>query len=334
MKTKTIEARLGPPLPAVLRELADKLLADDWVRHATADDSSVYYIIGVKAHAADQGGQIEHLSFSVPPGGNVTVLGERQVHAQVASRKPEEYYLRRARKQLESTGIEPGEIDRFLDLFERGEDFSPVVAPWHINQPARFEAFINVLHALALRRGANVDDLATESERRGAIDAALEKVYLDELSRLFESLVIRAGSLEELEFNDAQLNEASRCFLYGFFRGAVVLSASALETNLRAAVGPSGVERVDRPASTSRKRGFFNLLVDEADAQAVLGSRTRPGEEPPLVAYSRRIFAERTKVVHKGFVPTKQLAEELLTHTREVIEYIHEHRTNPPRHEA
>jgi hypothetical protein len=336
MKTKTIKARLGPPLPTVLRELADKLIADDWVRHSTADDSSVYYLVGVKAHTADQEGQVEHLSLSVPLGGKVTVVGERQVHAQVASPKPGDFYLRRARQQLESTGIEPSEINAFLDLFERGEDFSPVVAPWHINQPVRFDAFVNVLHALALRRGATVDDLATESERRGAIDAAIEKVYLDEISRLFESLVSRARPLEQLRFEDAQLNEASRCFLYGFFRGAVVLCASALETNLRAAVGPSGVARVDERTSISngRRRGFFNCLVDDADSKAVLGPRTRPGEEPPLVGYSRSIFSERTKVVHKGVVPTKDLAEELLMKARQVIEYIREHRTNPPRHEA
>jgi hypothetical protein len=58
------------------------------------------------------------------------------------------------------------------------------------------------------------------------------------------------------------------------------------------------------------------------------------GEEPPLVGYSRKIFEERTKVVHKGLVPTKELAEELLTKGRQVIEYVHEHYAKPPRHEA
>lgn len=99
---KTIEAHFGPPLPTVLRELADKLIADGWVRHATADDSSVYYIIGVKAHAADQEGQLEHLSLSVPLGGRVTVVGERQVHAQVASRKSGDYYRRSSRRFMGS----------------------------------------------------------------------------------------------------------------------------------------------------------------------------------------------------------------------------------------
>jgi len=46
MKTKTVEAHLGPPLPRVLRELADKLIAGDWVRYATTDGSSAYYIAG------------------------------------------------------------------------------------------------------------------------------------------------------------------------------------------------------------------------------------------------------------------------------------------------
>jgi hypothetical protein len=39
---------------------------------------------------------------------------------------------------------------------------------------------------------------------------------------------------------------------YGFFRGAVVMSASALESSLRVAVGPAGVERAERGAGRNR----------------------------------------------------------------------------------
>ena len=40
---------------------------------------------------------------------------------------------------------------------------------------------------------------------------------------------------------------------YGFFRGAVVMmSASALVSNLRVAVGPAGVERAERGAGRNR----------------------------------------------------------------------------------
>jgi hypothetical protein len=76
----------------------------------------------------------------------------------------------------------------------------------------------------------------------------------------------------------------------------------------------------------------INLLVDEADSKTVLGTRCRLGEEPVLVGYSRRIFEERTRVVHKNLAPTRELAEELVTKAREVIEHLHERAA--PGHEA
>ena len=124
MKTKIIEARVGPSLPTVVREVADKLIADDWVRYATGDDSSVFYILGVTAHDSDQNGEVDYPLLSVPRVGKVSIIGERQVHAQVVSVKSGDYYVRRWREQLESTGIDAHEIDRFLDLFDHGGDFS------------------------------------------------------------------------------------------------------------------------------------------------------------------------------------------------------------------
>jgi hypothetical protein len=319
MKTKRIEAHRGPPLSTVLREVVERLVADDWVKYATDDGRSLYYVVGVKAQEADANG-LDHLSLFAPSGGNVTVVGERQLHSQVARPRPGEYYLQRAKTRLQSTGIESVEIERFLEMFERGEDFSAVAGQWGLRRSDRFAAFIDVLQALALCRGVSVDEIATDAERAAAIGAAIQKVYLEELSRLFPGILRRAGPLEQLDFVDDQLNEASRCFLYGFFRAAVVLSASALETNLIAAIGPSGAEQVDDRAYQRGGKGYFNRLVDEA--HDVLGPRDRLGEEPPLVRYSREIFAERTKVVHKGLNPSKDAAEELLLKARQVIEHL------------
>jgi hypothetical protein len=124
--------------------------------------------------------------------------------------------------------------------------------------------------------------------------------------------------------------------LYGFFRAAVVLCGSALESNLRNAIGPNGVTRVDLRTRTEegRGRGFFDCLVDEADSQGALGKRVRPGEEPELVTYSRRVFDARTNVVHKGSAPTSTVAEELLTKSREVIDFIRSASQGNVSHEA
>jgi hypothetical protein len=127
---------------------------------------------------------------------------------------------------------------------------------------------------MVIEKGIEPDDSSTEAQRREELQVAVHKIYLREISALYEGVTRRATSLEALTFSDPQLNEASRCFLYGFFRGTITLSASALESSLRVALGPGGVERVDKRASN---RGFFNRLVDEADSQSLLGSRTRPG---------------------------------------------------------
>jgi hypothetical protein len=42
-----IEVRFpGPALPVVLRELVDRLCADDWYRLSTDDGSKFYYVVG------------------------------------------------------------------------------------------------------------------------------------------------------------------------------------------------------------------------------------------------------------------------------------------------
>lgn len=320
MKMKTGTVKLGPSLPIVLRELADRLIADDWVRHATADDSSVFYTLGVTAHDADQNGDVDHLSLSVPRGGMVSVIGERQVHAQVASLKSGDHYVRRWRTSLENTGIDAREIDTFLAFFERGDDFSSIVSGWHINRPDRFDAFINLLRAVLLRRGVSVEELATESERRHEIGAAIEKMYLDEICRVFQSLVARVGPLLELGFHDAQLNEASRCYLYGFFRATVQLSSSALEHCLSDAVGAEGLNHVRE--QSKEQKGFYGPLVEAAVSLGVLGRPERMGQPPVLASYSWEVFNLRNRVAHEGYEPQSREAGELLTKTRQVVEFV------------
>jgi hypothetical protein len=326
MKTIQIESHSGFPLTAALREIVARLNDDDWARWATDDGSSFYYIVGMKAHIEEQAG-IHHTSLSVGSGRPVSVVGEHQVHAQVASRRAGDYYQRQARIRLEAAGIGSGQIDRFLDLFDRG-DLQGAVAGWEINVPGtdRLDAFCNFLHALAVRRGVDVDTLATDVERKRELDIAVQKVHLDQLSRLFEGIVKRAGSLDTLTFDDAQLNEASRCYLYGFLRAAVVLSSTAVEKCLREAVGEAGLERVAVNVK-AKKGGFYSLLVAEATEQHVLGPRVRMGQGPVLASYSVEIFRLRNDVAHKGFEPTAAQAEELLTKARQVVEFVRTHQS-------
>ena len=307
-----------PLLTVAVQEVAAMLAADDWMRCATADDGSFYYIVGMKAHGNELADGSAHMSLTVPQGNPLSTLGEYQAHGQVAAQRSFDYYIRRAATRLESYGVD----SRLLRNFINGDLKDPSFLQGHLGSPGTesFRAFSDLLQAMLLAKGQA--PTATEAERRSDLSTAVQKLYLRELSQLYPSVVKRASSLDVLDFSDPQLNEASRCYLYGFFRGAVVLAASALETNLRAAIGDAGVDCVRGRQRSQSGGNFFGCLVDEADARGVLGKRIRPGQEAELVAYSREIFNRRNGVVHKGDDPTAMVAAELLGKAREVIEFI------------
>ena len=53
--------------------------------------------------------------------------------------------------------------------------------------------------------------------------------WLEEFAERYPKAVKRATTLEWLPFSDPQLREASRCYLYGFFRATVLIAVAALE---------------------------------------------------------------------------------------------------------
>lgn len=56
---------------------------------------------------------------------------------------------------------------------------------------------------------------------------------LKKLAERYPKVVKRASDFDWLSFSDLQVWEASRCYLYGFFRAAVLVAASALEDRLK-----------------------------------------------------------------------------------------------------
>ncbi len=319
MQKKTGSVDLSAPLTGVLDEISERLVADDWMRCATRDGRSFYYIVGVKAHTGELEGGADYIALSIPQGKPLTVLGEQQVHKQVAAPRSSDYYMRQAVSRLVALGVNREDVERFA---KGKHDLSVFKGQLGARGDERLAALGNLMEVLLLAEG--IEPEATEAETRAQRADAVQKVYLRELSQLYHKVVQRAASLEVLDLADPQLNEASRCYLYGFFRAAVVLGASALETTLLSAIPQQGINRLEKESRSEdgRKRGYFDLLVDEADRQGLLGQRLRVGEEPYLVVYSRDIFNRRTGVVHKGDDPTAADAEELLNKSREIIEYV------------
>jgi hypothetical protein len=243
----------------------------------------------------------------------VSPLREREVHAQVAATKSAEYYVRKAASRLENCGIDPTAIRGFMN-----GDLSSLAGQIGPPGTEQFAALSELLQALVMAKGIEPDDSLSEADRRLELNLAVQKVYLREICRLYERVVVRAAALESLAFSDPQLNEASRCYLYGFFRGTVILSASALETTLRSVIGPKGTARVN-----ASREGFFERPVDEAVAGQHLGSSQHIGGEPEIAVYSRMIFRKRNDVAHRNLDPTGRVAEEILNKTREVLEFVH-----------
>jgi hypothetical protein len=236
------------------------------MRCATDDGNSFYYIVGMRAHEAERNGGADHMSLSAPRRAPVSSLGEYQAHGQVAAPRSLDYYTRRPASILIAAGVDREVLNRFM----KGTSQDLSFLHGFVGAPGTdtFQALSDLLEALLLAKG--LKPAATEAQKQAELATAVQKLYIRELSQLYPGVVERAFVLEVLDFSDPQVNEASRCYLYGFFRGAVVLSASALESNLRLDIGPSGVERAERGAG--RDGGFFDLLVDEAESKELLGA--------------------------------------------------------------
>lgn len=130
------------------------------------------------------------------------------------------------------------------------------------------------------------------------IEVARQKNALQEVAEKFKKMLDRWERLEPLEFLDDQVAEATRCFLYGFNRAAIVLCASALERRLKR------IARVDY-------FGKYAELVDQALPES--------DYERWAVQYAKEVFQMRNAVVHHDRNPSLKEAQEALDKTRKVL---------------
>jgi hypothetical protein len=297
LKNIDMEGRAGPPLGDVICELVDRLVSDDWCRYSTKDGSRHYYEIGLEAAEARRSGNADFRVLEFPAREPVSPLAEWYTRSQVAGKHPD--YVQRARRRLESLGVPPAVIDGF----EEGEfDFKG----WHWNASATREQRIEALHFLyqALKIPPQ-EGTAAEMDDGGLneVEVGRQKWYLNELARKFQRLVNEGSALDPLDFHDPQLEEASRCFLYGFYRATIVLSAAAVEKYLKEATG--------------KKSGTYPALVDFALWSGKLGAN-----EEFLAGPTKVLFEKRNDVVHNNWNPPEQEAGEILGVARKVVDHL------------
>lgn len=291
----------GRPLPEVLRELVAKLITDDWSRFSPQDGGSFYYVVGAQAHIESLSGKTKFTVVEFPRPIEPTPVGESYVRSQTASKHPD--YLQRARRRLERLGGPSAVLDKYIEKYAEGE-FDLAGWQWKssVSIQERSEALLQLMGALALRVEAEGTHTLDDTEIR-EVEMAREKMYLQQLTEKYAKMVDRGARLEPISFQDPQLEEASRCYLYGFYRASIVLSAAAVEMHLKRSLG-------------KREDSFhkFNDLVAEAESNNKL---TRD-----LSGSAIEISRIRNPVAHAGSESDHDNAILILGLAKEVIHHL------------
>jgi hypothetical protein len=299
MENVQIEVRVpGPRLPVVLRELVEGICADDWHRLSTEDQGRFYYIVGEHAAGVNEADP-PNFNISEFPGEKPTEsskppspLAEAYVRSQIAGDHPD--YLQRARRRLEQAGVNGSIIDVFLKGKNNLSDWPREV---FLGEGEMSRAFLDFLEACRVLKQR---PLVLDRQETGEVDITREKIYLKEVCHRYEKMVDRSVELEPLPFEDPQLEEASECFLYGFYRAAVVLSAAAIETHLKAAT----------------KKEWFKQYKDLVNSARWQGKLTNE-----LCESAEFVFKKRN-IVHKDDPVGHDDAQEVLVQARNVINHI------------
>jgi hypothetical protein len=287
----TSEVRVpGPELDTVVREIVERICGDDWERRCTSGGEIVYYVVGFEAHRLDVSGAVTFDS-EFPLRTQASPLTQWYTRAQVAAGHPD--YVKDARARLVRLGIPDQSVGAFLS----GQ--YQEVRTWHLGSD-QLKAFNDLLEAMLIARRLTADEPDADNRHRFFNERG--KAYLRDAAKKLAGLLSRVAKLEVLEFTDSQLEEASKCYLYGFHRAAVVCAAASLETHLKRRMGKKHFEKYSELADGAHWSG----LLDGAQKEA-----------------ADRVFKIRTEVVHHGLNPSPDQSATTLGLARGVIENIH-----------
>lgn len=289
----------GSGLPKVIVDIADRLIENDWFQMVSDDESRSYYVIGVEDYYAGRSGEVTYRAIAVNTTAESGPYGEYIARSQVAGSHPD--YLKRYRRRLEHVGGSRAAIDRFVagDFSALG-DLNAELTDANRHALVDFVAAFCVTQCREQGRPFRLDpDL--DKEEVGEIDDHRAKLCLREVVTKYGKIVGRWEQLDALTFEDAQLEEASKTYLYGFYRASVVLCASALEQHLIRLAGPKG-ERT------------YAQLVEDAAAYYGLGTA--------WINQAKEVFKMRNQVVHENHEPSHDEAGQVLSNARHVLEEI------------
>ena len=285
-------------LPAVTKEIVTALLAGDWSRHSDDSGNHFYYIIRERDHGIEID---DHSAFS-----NMQIFGKYEpdafedwyIRAALAEEPPDR--LAKARKRFAAVGGDPAFFDAVIAAVKT-DRAGAILREQLDSKPLGLDALLAICEAVRIERTHQKYSFVSESDLPG-LHRALEARFLKELTERFPKVVKRAKGFEWLSFRDPQLREAVRCFLYGFFRAAILLAAAALESRLKTV---TGVERLDK----------YEVLVD-----LVFGDAGACGKDAARASALKDLFQLRNKVAHENYEPEQKDVEEKLILVRDTLE--------------
>jgi hypothetical protein len=251
----------------------------------------IYYILGTESHRVDTEGVVEFDS-AIPAPSEASPLTQWFTRAQIAAQHPD--YVHAARKRLSVLGVDDHTIDAMIEL--RLEEIKALRLREH---PKILAAFANLLEALVVARRAGAVD--ADDIRR--IGRERSKEFLREVAKKYAGILRRVEKLDALEFSDPQLEEASRCDLYGFNRAAVVLAAASVETHLKRVTGKKGFSKYEELVEPA----FWIGRLDRAQRAA-----------------ATKLFGVRRRVVHEGLDPSIDQTTSMLDVARGLVESLHQ----------
>ena len=286
-------------LPAVAKEVVLALLDGDWTRYADDSGTHCYYIIREGDHSIEVKNCRAFHNLLVFKKHEPGAFENWYTRAALAEETPD--HLARARKQVVEAGVDPAFLDAVIEATDLGATLKELMPQFVRND--NWDALIAVLEAVRIERILERQIFVSQSDQP-ELREALEARFLRELIERFPKVVKRAAGFDWLPFSDSQLREAIRCYLYGFFRAAILMAMAALESRLKKI---AGVERLEN----------YEMLVD-----SVFGDAGVCGKEAARASALKDLFQYRNKVAHEGKEPKREDAEKTLVLVRSTIEIL------------
>jgi hypothetical protein len=286
------EEALRPSVVQLFEEIVNMILVDDWGSFSSEKEEK-YYIFGLDGFYRDKGVPLSD-ECSADKSAKLHFAPRMEKHARSLIAAPQLDYLMVATNRLKAVGIineiTEKEIVRFLQEYSDDDEWL------NSHSPDQSEAIWHFYDALNTHRTNAADQIKRINDL--GIWEVRDKYFLKEISEKYKKLLKRLSRLDPLEFSNPQLKEATYCWLYGFFRATIILSAIALEEAIKKATKINHFDSYEQLVNYAMRSE--NLTSDEANFAGI-------------------VFSNRTRVVHHNYQPSADDAVNTLAMVRGIL---------------